>query len=59
MALLAAVLTIAFTRSTTTVKTTKTDVAALPPENEALEHAAGGATPDEYMDLKESSQRAR
>src|SRR6478609_11075289 len=55
VALLAAVLTIAFTRSTTVVKTTGTDVAAVPPENEALEHAAGGATPDELRDLKESS----
>src|SRR3954447_1864252 len=54
VALLAAVMSFALTRSTTVVKTSRTDVAALPPENEALEHS-GGATPDELMDLKESS----
>src|SRR4051794_8313556 len=54
VALLAAVMSFALTRSTTVVKTSRTDVAAQPPENEALEHS-GGATPDELMDLKESS----
>src|SRR4051794_27321363 len=54
VALLAAVVSVALTPSTTVVKTSRTDVAAMPPENEALEHP-GGATPDELMDLKESS----
>src|SRR6185312_1148758 len=56
VATLAVVLTVAFTHSTTRVSTTAPlDVAsAIPPENEALEHA-GGATPDELRDLQESS----
>ena len=48
---------LAFTRSTTPPppKTVAGDV-ALPPENEAAEHKAGTlASPDEYLDFKQSS----
>jgi hypothetical protein len=56
VAMLAAILTLAFTRSTTpTRQHTPTDLAVVqPPENEALERA-GGATPDEFSDFRLSS----
>src|ERR1700754_328671 len=55
VALLAAVLTLAFTRSTTPVPSpAPVDVAAAPPENEALEHL-NGFSPDEFKDFQLSS----
>ena len=48
---------VAFTRSTTPPARSSplAGTIVLPPENEAAEHAAGRASPDEYLDLKQSS----
>jgi photosystem II stability/assembly factor-like uncharacterized protein len=56
VALFGAILMLAFTHSTTPRRadSSATVAEALPPENEALEHASG-VTPDELRDLKESS----
>ncbi len=48
---------VAFTRSTTPPAPSSplAGTIVVPPENEAAEHAAGRASPDEYLDLKQSS----